>query len=48
MGDNRNRSSDSRAFATPVRRGQIVGEVVARYWPPSDWGWVSRINFPVD
>lgn len=48
MGDNRNRSSDSRGFEKPVRREQIVGEVIVRYWPPADWGLVSRINFPVD
>lgn len=48
MGDNRNRSSDSRAFTTPVRREQIVGEAIVRYWPPTDWGLISRIDFPVD
>ncbi len=45
MGDNRNRSSDSRSF-NGVKRQFIVGEVVIRYWPPSDWGVVDSINFP--
>jgi signal peptidase I len=37
MGDNRNHSSDSRAFG-PVERHFIVGEALVRYWPPSAWG----------
>lgn len=45
MGDNRNRSSDSRSF-NAVKRKFIVGEVIIRYWPPSDWGIVDSINFP--
>lgn len=36
MGDNRNHSSDSRAFG-PVSREFIVGEALVRYWPPRDW-----------
>lgn len=49
MGDNRNRSSDSRAFESSerrVKREHIVGEVIIRYWPPADWGMVSRIGSP--
>lgn len=49
LGDNRNRSSDSRDFATldqHVRREHIVGEVLLRYWPPADWGLVQRIGYP--
>ncbi len=45
MGDNRNHSSDSRRFG-PVNRRYIVGEVLIRYWPPSDWGLVHQIGFP--
>lgn len=44
MGDNRNHSSDSRAFG-PVKRQFIVGEAVIRYWPPSDWGSVVKTHF---
>lgn len=48
MGDNRNHSQDSRASSVgPVSRNYIVGEVLLRYWPPEDWGIVSRINYPV-
>ena len=43
MGDNRNHSSDSRAFG-PVSRDLIVGEVLVRYWPPQDWGIVNQIG----
>jgi len=44
MGDNRNRSSDSRSFG-PVQRQYIVGEVVFRYFPLSEFGSVARIGF---
>jgi signal peptidase I len=37
-GDNRRHSCDSRVFG-PVRRGELIGEVVAVYWPPSRWGF---------
>ena len=37
MGDNRARSTDSRAFG-PVDAGLIVGKVWFRYWPLSKWG----------
>lgn len=47
MGDNRNRSSDSRSFG-PVLQEYIVGEVLIRYWPPDAWGLVSKINYPGD
>jgi signal peptidase I len=46
MGDNRNHSSDSRGFSTPVTRDHIIGEAVIRYWPPSDWGLVNHIRYP--
>lgn len=47
MGDNRNGSHDSRAFG-PIKHHAIIGEVMVRYWPPADWGFVSRINYPVE
>jgi signal peptidase I len=45
MGDNRNHSSDSRAFG-PITREYIVGEAVFRYWPPAQIGLVTKIHFP--
>ena len=36
MGDNRPSSRDSRSFG-PIPGRQIIGRVVARYWPISDW-----------
>lgn len=46
MGDNRNHSSDSRVFSTPVTRDRIIGEALIRYWPPEDWALVSHIRYP--
>lgn len=45
MGDNRNNSRDSRRF-DQVKRENIIGEAVARYWPPDVWGLVVKIAFP--
>ena len=36
LGDQRQDSRDSRAFG-PVRRGDVVGRVWLRYWPPRAW-----------
>ena len=41
LGDNRPRSTDSRAFG-PVDAGLIVGSVWFRYWPPGKWGKAGR------
>lgn len=37
MGDNRNRSNDSRAF-NQITRDRIVGKALFRYWPPDKFG----------
>ncbi len=37
MGDNRNRSRDSRTFG-PIKHQQIVGRAILRWWPPAAWG----------
>lgn len=44
MGDNRNRSRDSRRFG-PITREHIIGEALVRYWPPTDWGIVEHYRF---
>jgi signal peptidase I len=38
MGDNRNRSSDSRVFG-PIKKSKIVGRAILRIWP------VTRLGF---
>ncbi len=43
MGDNRNRSRDSRDFG-PINREHIIGKVLIRYWPPTDWGLIGLID----
>jgi signal peptidase I len=47
MGDNRNESRDSRSFGVVDERF-IVGEALLRYWPPSDWGIVTKYRYPGD
>jgi signal peptidase I len=37
-GDNRRASCDSRLLG-PVPRDDLIGQVVAVYWPPSRWGF---------
>jgi len=37
-GDNRREACDSRELG-PVPRGDLIGQVVAVYWPPSRWGF---------
>ena len=41
MGDNRNNSSDSRAFGA-ISQDDIVGRAWLVYWPPSDWSVVPH------
>lgn len=45
MGDNRNLSSDSRAFG-PVQQQYLIGAAVLRYYPLSDIAWTHQIGFP--
>lgn len=40
MGDNRNHSQDSRMFGA-IKRKQIVGRAILRWWPPAEWGILS-------
>ena len=39
MGDNRNRSSDSRVFG-PIKDSKIVGRSILRIWPPNRLGFL--------
>ncbi|MCY4525992.1 MAG: signal peptidase I [Anaerolineaceae bacterium] len=47
VGDNRNRSRDSRSFG-PIDRSMLVGEAVFRYWPPNDLTFLSGFRFPAE
>ena len=40
MGDNRNSSSDSRAWGM-VPFENVIGKALVVYWPPGKWGWLS-------
>jgi signal peptidase I len=40
MGDNRNHSRDSRSFG-PIRRPQLFGRAILRWWPPANWSVLS-------
>jgi signal peptidase I len=44
MGDNRNHSTDSRSFG-PIKKRDIIGEALVRYWPPQDWALLKQIRF---
>ena len=43
MGDNRNNSKDSRAVDVgPVKRSQIIGKALFRFWPLTQMKYVGR------
>jgi len=44
LGDNRNNSSDSRAFGS-ITPQSIVGRAWLVYWPPSDWSTVPHHTY---
>lgn len=44
MGDNRNYSSDSRAFGA-VQRDFLLGEVIFRYWTPDKLGVIQPAHY---
>lgn len=44
MGDNRERSSDSREWGT-VRRDEMVGSAWMRYWPPRALAFIPRAKY---
>jgi signal peptidase I len=43
MGDNRNRSRDSRAFQA-VPKENIIGRAILRYLPPQEFNYFSNLN----
>jgi signal peptidase I len=45
MGDNRNYSSDSRAWGS-LPRANIIGKAWICYWPPSAWRLILRPQYP--
>jgi signal peptidase I len=44
LGDNRNHSHDSHDFG-PIHRDQIIGKVLMKYWPPTDWSFIPGQNY---
>lgn len=46
MGDNRPHSSDGREFG-PVARADIIGVVILRYWPFSQFGSIIRPSYNI-
>ncbi len=46
LGDNRNNSHDGHSFG-PLNRVLIVGQALARYWPPAEWGVIPHYDYDV-
>jgi signal peptidase I len=46
LGDNRPHSSDSREFG-PVPMENIIGVVIMRYWPFSEFGTITRPTYTI-
>jgi len=44
MGDNRERSSDSRAWGT-VKREELIGRAWLRYWPPQALAFIPKAEY---
>jgi len=44
MGDNRDRSQDSRTWG-PITKDKIIGRVFFRYWPPKSMGQVHAADY---
>jgi signal peptidase I len=44
LGDNRLNSSDSRYWATPLMRGDIIGRVVMIFWPLKNIHWLPNYS----
>lgn len=46
LGDNRNNSSDSHNWGT-VPMEYVIGKAFLVYWPPTDWGLISKASHVV-
>ncbi|MDE3077843.1 MAG: signal peptidase I [Chloroflexota bacterium] len=44
LGDNRNNSSDSRAWG-PLPANDVIGRAWVSYWPPNEWGVVREFRY---
>ena len=44
FGDNREHSRDGREFG-PIKKDLIIGKVLLKYWPVSDFGLIPKVTF---